>query len=66
MMNILENIPFEGATWQALRLHLEKTRENKVGLLLRAQTWEETNQIRGAIAVLDQLLALDKPLQASR
>lgn len=59
--NYLEHIQFEGATWKALKHHLEVKRNNKLGLLLRSATWDDANKVKGAIAVLDELLALDKP-----
>lgn len=61
MDNYQDHIQFEGATWKALKHHLEVTREKKVGMLIGAKDHDTSNLIRGAIAVLDQLLALDKP-----
>lgn len=57
----LAHIQWEGATWKSLKLYLEDQRQKKIGLLIGAETHDRSNQIRGAIQVIDQLLALDKP-----
>jgi ABC-type molybdate transport system ATPase subunit len=61
----LQHIQFEGATWRAIKHHLEEVRANKVRLLVSSETHDESNRIRGAIQVLDQLIAMDKPTAMS-
>lgn len=61
MQDYLQHIQFEGATWRALKHHLEVTKQNKIGLLVAESDHDKSNRIRGAIQVIDQLLALDKP-----
>lgn len=65
MNDYLEHIQFDGATWKALKHHLELVKQNKVRLLVAAETHDESNRIRGAIQLLDQLVALDKPTMQS-
>lgn len=65
MSTYLEHVQFEGATWRALKHHLEVKRNNKVGMLVASTDHDESNRIRGAINMLDELLALDKPTMQS-
>ena len=64
-MNYMDQIQFEGATWKALKHYLEQAREKKVKLLVSSDTHDESNRIRGAIQMLEQLIALDKPTAQS-
>lgn len=65
MNDYLSHIQFEGATWRAFKSHLEKMKENKIRLLVSEDSHDKSNRIRGAIEVIDQLLALDKPTMQS-
>ncbi len=65
MNEYFEHIQFEGATWKALKHHLELMKQNKIRLLVSEETHDKSNRIRGAIEVLDSLLAMDKPTMQS-
>lgn len=53
-------LEFQGATWKTLKLWLEKKREIKIGMLVGAPTHDESNRIRGALSMLEEILALEK------
>lgn len=47
---------FRGPDWAALRAYLTEERDRKVSLLLGKADLDETNRLRGAINLIDQLL----------
>lgn len=58
-MNNPMDINFGGRDWIMLRAHLEKMQKDKIGLLIGADTQEKSDKIRGALSVIQQLLALE-------
>lgn len=55
-----EYIAFQGRDWQLLKTWLLEQKNNKVGLLIQADTHDKSNQIRGALAMIQQILALEE------
>lgn len=53
-------INFSGQDWTALKLYLEQAREKKIGLLIQADSHDKSNQVRGALQLIQELLALEK------
>ena len=55
-----QHINFAGSDWNALKLWLLATQENKIGLLVSADSHDKSNQIRGSLAMLREILALER------
>ncbi len=55
-----ENFQYDGYQWQVLKQYLLGVKETKVGLLVQATDHDESNRIRGAISMLNQILALEE------
>lgn len=53
-------INFHGQDWAAIKQQLLSSREKKIGLLVSANDHDTSNRIRGAIAVINELLALEE------
>lgn len=55
---------FQGATWKTLKTWLEEKKATKIGILISADTHDKSNQIRGALSIIEEILALEnrKPL----
>ena len=53
-----------GATWQRARAHLEKRRDELRAQLERDTAPEVTAKLRGRLAEIKELLALDAPARA--
>lgn len=51
---------YHGAEWEALKRWLLQTKERKTDLLLQASSWDDSLQLRGAIAMISELLAEEK------
>lgn len=58
--NFIQNIDYNGPTWKSLKLWLESVQQTKIGMLISEPTHDKSNQIRGALAMLQQILALEK------
>lgn len=54
-----KHIDYGSPMWAALRAYLQKQRDSKLGLLISADTHDKSNQIRGAIQMLDTILRLE-------
>lgn len=53
-------VAFGGRDWQVLKAWLLEQREQKIGLLVQSETHDKSNQIRGALAMIHQILALEE------
>lgn len=58
--NLAAHINIHGQEWQAIKRWLQEQRELEVQKLVRAKTHDESNEYRGAIRKLDQLLNTEK------
>lgn len=63
-----EHINFHGQDWNNIKLYLNSMLDKKIGLLVQESTHDKSNQIRGAISVIREVLALKKasPRDANR
>ena len=52
-------INFHGAEWAAIKAVLLEKRETKTKLLIQADTHDKSNQLRGSLYVINELLALE-------
>lgn len=59
MINEEDTIFFSGEDWQKIKRWATKQKELKVGLLVQAASHDESNQIRGSLKMIAQLLALE-------
>lgn len=59
MTDFSKFIEFQGVTWKNLKLYLEDLKKTKLDLLVSADTHDKSNQVRGAISVINQILALE-------
>lgn len=53
-------INFAGSDWTIIKMYLEEQRKAKVGLLIGAKSHDDSNKVRGSLAMIDQLLSLEK------
>jgi len=47
-------------TWKLLKAWLEKKKETKIGLLIGSKDHDESNRLRGALSIIDELFAAEK------
>lgn len=59
-VDLTQYIQYEGQQWQVLKQYLLQVKESKIGLLVSAKDHDESNKIRGAILMINQLLALEE------
>lgn len=57
---------YDGNTWQVLTKYLLEVKANKVGLLVASNDHDESNRIRGAISMINQILALEETAKQSQ
>lgn len=50
---------FHGQDWNIIKIYLQQAKEKKIGLLIQADDHDKSNQIRGALAMIQELLALE-------
>lgn len=55
-----KNIEVNGPTWKIIKLWLEEKKSIKTDLLIGATTHDQSNQIRGSLAFINEILALEK------
>ena len=60
MIKPTDYIDFNGPTWRGIKMWAEDKRNTKVSMLIGADTHDKSNQIRGAIQLLSELLALEQ------
>ena len=53
-----KEINFNSYEWQVIERWLLAQKESKIGLLIGAETHDKSNQVRGALQMLNQILAL--------
>lgn len=53
-------IDFHGETWRAIVAWAEESKKSKIGLLIGADSHDKSNQIRGSLLFINELLALEK------
>lgn len=53
-------IDFHSETWRAIKSWAEEKKKAKVGLLISESTHDKSNQIRGSLLFIGELLALEK------
>jgi hypothetical protein len=58
--NLSAHVSFNGPEWQAIKRWLQEQKESEVNKLIKAKTQDESNEYRGAIRKLDQLLNAEK------
>ena len=51
-------------TWKILKLWLEEKKKVKTDLLISADTHDKSNQIRGSLQFINEILALEKAATA--
>lgn len=56
----VEYLDFNSPSWRAIKMYLEQAKEKKIGMLITANTHDGSNQIRGALVFINELLALEK------
>lgn len=61
--NLIAHINFNGPEWTAIKRWLQEQRDLEVQKLIKAKTQEDSNDYRGAIRKLDQLLNSEKDAQ---
>lgn len=66
MINVADHINFHGTDWHAIKIYLEQVKENKIGLLVSAEEHDQSNKIRGALSLIQQLLALESAAKQGR
>jgi hypothetical protein len=56
-------INFNSYEWQVIEKWLEEQKKAKIGLLIADSTHDKTNQVRGALQMINQILALKSAAQ---
>lgn len=54
-----EHINFYGPDWTAIKRILLEKKETKTNLLIQADTHDKSNQLRGSLSVINELLSLE-------
>ena len=57
--NWLHELEINGPTWRLLRVWAKEKKQQKIDLLVSSGSHDTSNQIRGAITMLNELLALE-------
>lgn len=65
-VNYAEHIDFNGESWRAIKAWLEERKDQKVKLLIGAGTHDLSNQIRGSLQFISELLALENASNSGR
>lgn len=58
--NLIAHINFSAAEWQAIKRWLQEQKEREIEKLIGAKDHDKSNEHRGAIRKLDQLLNAEK------
>lgn len=56
----LSYIDFNGPVWRVIKMFLEEKKKTKTDLLIQADSHDTSNKIRGALQMINELLALEK------
>ena len=52
-------INYHGGDWAAIKEWLIEAKERKIGLLIQADNNDRTNQVRGSLSIIQEMLALE-------
>ena len=64
--DFINHIEFNGPTWKALKMWMEDKKQTKIDLLIGAETHDKSNQIRGSLQFINEILALEKAAASGR
>lgn len=59
-------INFNGPDWAAIKKILLEKKEKKTNLLIQADTHDKSNQLRGSLSLINELLNLEESARKSR
>ena len=62
---ITQYVNFGGPEWAAMKQWLTEQKETKIGLLLAEESHDKSNQLRGAIYMINQLLRLEEAAKST-
>lgn len=51
---------YHGPEWESLKRWLLQTKERKTDLLVQASSWDDSLKLRGALALISEILAEEK------
>lgn len=54
------HINYNSYEWQLIRGWAEAQKSNKIGMLIGSDSHDKSNELRGAIKFIDQLLSLER------
>lgn len=60
MVKLEDKINFHGPEWKTLKLWLEQKQQQKTEMLVSAKDHDSSNQLRGAITFIKELLAQER------
>lgn len=60
-----KHLDVHSPTWKIIKLWLEDKKEVKINLLIAADTHDKSNQIRGSLQFINEILALEKAATSS-
>lgn len=60
MIELSKYINFNSPEWRAIKLWLEETKEIKIEMLIGTSDHDKSNQIRGALSMIQALLKLEE------
>lgn len=58
--DFLQYVDFNSPTWKTIKAWLEEKKVIKTDLLISADTHDKSNQIRGSLSFINEILALEK------
>ena len=64
--DFLQYVEFNSSTWKTIKGWLEEKKKTKTELLIGADTHDKSNQIRGALQFINELLALEQAAAQGR
>ncbi len=65
-INYSEVIDFNGPTWRVIKAWAEEKKATKIQMLIGADSHDKSNQLRGSLLLITELLALEKAADTSR
>lgn len=66
MLDPEKAINFDTYEWKVIRMWLEHQKELKIRLLIGADTHDKSQELRGAVKVIDQMLLLEDRARKDR
>jgi len=64
--DFLQYVDFNGPTWKTIKGWLEEKKTIKTDLLIAEPTHDKSNQIRGSLQFINEILALEKAAASGR